>query len=334
MKVLADYHHLSLLRSIYILFKERFGFELDIPAGWDWYFEGSVYSSYAQEVCRSYCEPGFEDPYFRRYLPELGKGEYEKFKSGYYDIVVCTLLENYESWQALIKEFNLQRKTKLIFQIGNNIPLWAQPTKFENILSSSWPCYKQYDCKNKVFYHQEFDTNLFTQKLDCDRKKIINLQHFMQRAEIFHGLESILTDYTFKVHGAGGRDGYIPNGEKEMSDYIKDSGFLFHCKVVDEGYGHNIHNAFACGKPAIVDASEMGVDWDEGFIGNTASLMFEDGKTVIDIHGKSIQEIAAEIRRMTDNYEEVSNYIVKKFNEISNFDDEFLRIKSFLANLV
>jgi len=333
MKALVDYHHISLLRSIYILFRERLKYDLHVPHGWDWYFDGSVYSSYAEEVCRSYVAPEFNNDYFKDYLPDLGKASYEDFIKGDYDIVVCSLLENYVSWKALIQEYNLESKTKLVFQIGNNIPLWAQPTDFDNILSSSWPCFEKYDCKNKVFYHQEFDLNLFNQKLDCDRKKIINLQHFMQNEDIFYGLEKMMPDYTFKVHGAGGRDGYIPNGEKEMSDYIKNSGFLFHCKVVDEGYGHNIHNAFACGKPVIVDSSEMGVDWN-GFIGNTASLMFEDGKTIIDINGKTLEQISNEIRNMVNNYEEISNYIVDKFNKVSNFDEEFVRIKSFLDNLV
>ena len=331
MKVLADYHHLSLLRSIYILFGQRLNYELDIPCGWDWYFEGSLYSSYAPEVGSYTIKPEFDNAYFKQYMPKLKGGSFEKFKDNEYDIVVCTLLENYITWKELIKHYNL--KCKLIFQIGNNIPLWCQPTTFENLLSSSWPCYVNYNCKNKVFYHQEFDTTKFTQKLDCNRKSIANLQHFMQMPELFYGLEKAMPDYTFKAHGAGNRDGYIPNGEDEMSNFIKNLGFLFHCKVVDEGYGHNVHNAFACGKPVIVDSTHMGVDWN-GWIGNTASLMFEDGKTIIDVNGKTQKEIEFKIREMTENYEEVSNYVMKKFKQVSDFDYEFLMIKSFLANLV
>jgi hypothetical protein len=331
MKVLADYHHISLLRSIYILFKERLNYELDIPSGWDWYFDGSVYSNYSQEVGRYTITPELDNTYFKKYLPHIGLASYEKFKDNYYDVVVCTLLENYHSWQTLIKQYDL--RCKLIFQIGNNIPLWAQPTKFENILSSSWPCYVQYPCQNKVFYHQEFDTTKFRQELNCNRKSIANLQHFMQMPELFYGLEKDMPDYTFKAHGAGNRDGYIYNGEDEMAQFIRNLGFLFHCKIVDEGYGHNVHNAFACGKPVITDSTHMGVDWN-GWIGNTASLMFEDGKTIIDVNGKSQKEIEFKIREMTENYEEVSNYIIKKFNTVSNFDEEFIAIKSFMANLV
>lgn len=331
MNVLADYHHISLLRSIYMLFRERLGHNLDIPFGWDWYYDGSVYSSYAPMVGTYTVIPEFNNAYFHKYLPDLKPGTYEKLKNNHYDIIVCTLLENYISWQTLIKQYNL--KAKLIFQIGNNIPLWAQPVKFENILSSSWPCYVQYPCKNKVFYHQEFDTTKFKQKLDCDRKSIGNLQHFMQMPELFFGLEKNMPDYKFYAHGAGNRDGFIPNGEDEMSQHITNLGFLFHCKIVDEGYGHNMHNAFACGKPVITDSSHMGVDWN-GWIGNTASLMFEDGKTIIDVNGKTITEVEGMIRDMTENYDEISNYVVKKFNTISNFDDEFMSIKSFLANLI
>lgn len=331
MNVLADYHHISLLRSIYMLFRERLDYNLHIPKGWDWYYEGSLYSSYAPEVGVYTITPEFDNTYFHKYLTDLKPASFEMFKNNHYDIVVCTLLENYESWQTLIKQFNL--KAKLIFQIGNNIPLWAQPVKFENILSSSWPCYVYHQCKNKVFYHQEFDITKFKQKLDCNRKSVGNLQHFMQMSELFYGLETNMSDYKFYAHGAGGRDGFIPNGEDEMSQFIKNLGFLFHCKVVDEGYGHNIHNAFACGKPVITDSSHMCVDWN-GKIGNTASLMFEDGKTIIDVNGKTIAQVECMIRDMTENYEEVSNYIVKKFKSISDFDEEFLAIKSFLANLI
>jgi hypothetical protein len=290
-----------------------------------------LYSSYAPEVGAYTIAPEFNNGYFKTYLPDLKPGTFEKFKNNHYDVVVCTLLENYESWKTLIRHYGL--KAKLVFQIGNNIPLWAQPSKFENILSSSWPCYVQYPCKNKVFYHQEFDTKLFRPKLDCNRKSIGNLQHFMQMPDLFYGLEKSMTDYKFYAHGAGNRDGMVPNGEQEMSEHVRNLGFLFHCKVVDEGYGHNVHNAFACGKPVITDSSHMGVDWN-GWIGNTASLMFEDGKTIIDVNGKTIAEVEAEIRRMTENYEEVSNYIIQKFQSTCNFDDEFYAIKSFMSNLV
>lgn len=331
MNVLVDYHHISLLRSIYILFKERFGFNLYVPKGWDWHYQGSLYSSYSAIVGNSFVNPITDAGYIKRYLPELNVSSFEKFKSDYYDIVVCTLLENYVSWKALIKQYNL--KCKLIFQIGNNIPLWAQPYTFENVLSSSWPCYLKADCKNKIFYHQEFDTKKFTQDLNCNKKSIANMQHYMQRSDLFYNLEKSMIDYKFYAHGAGNRDGSLPAAEDTISSFVKSIGFVFHCKQVDEGYGHNIHNAFACGKPVITDSSYMGVNWDT-FIGNTASLMFEDRKTIIDIHNKSEQEIEKCIREITDNYTEVSNYIFNKFKTVCNFDEEFLNIKKFIENLV
>ena len=52
------------------------------------------------------------------------------------------------------------------------------------------------------------------------------------------------------------------------------------------------------------------------------------------INTKEGEEIEFKIREMTENYEEVSNYVVKKFKQVSDFDLEFLMIKSFLANLV
>lgn len=331
MNVLVDYHHISLLRSIYILFKERLKYNLDIPKGVDWYYEGSLYSSYSEKVGNSFINPITDSGYIKKYLPELNTASLEKFKSNYYDIVVCTLLENYISWKAMIKKYDL--KCKLIFQIGNNIPLWAQPYSFENVLSSSWPCFLKADCKNKIFYHQEFDTTKFTQNLNCNVKSIANMQHFMERKDLFFGLEQSMTDYKFYAHGAGNRDGSLPVADDVISNFIKNIGFIFHCKQVDEGYGHIIHNAFACGKPVITDSSYMRVNWNE-YIGNTASLMFEDGKTIIDVHNKSEKEIESSIREITNNYTETSNYIFNKFKVVCNFDEEFDKIKIFLNNLI
>lgn len=331
MNVLVDYHHSSLLKSIYILFKERFGFNLEIPTGWDWYYQGSLYSSYSEKVGSSFVNPIVNSGYIKNYLPELKTASLEKFKSNYYDIVVCTLLENYISWKAMITQYDL--KCKLIFQIGNNIPLWAQPYSFENILSSSWPCFLKADCKNKVFYHQEFDTTKFTQNLNCNKKSIANMQHYMQRLDLFNTLEKEMNDYKFYAHGSGNRDGSMSVADDVISGFVKNIGFMFHCKQVDEGYGHNIHNAFACGKPVITDSSYMRVNWD-GYIGNTASLMFEDGKTIIDVYNKNEKEIVNMIKQMTDNYEEVSNYTFKKFKEVCNFDKEFIEIKKFVENLI
>ena len=95
----------------------------------------------------------------------------------------------------------------------------------------------------------------------------------------------------------------------------------------------NIPNDFEFIELNVEDEKNKQFAYDNG-IDKTPSLMFEDGKTIIDVNGKSQKEIEFKIREMTENYEEVSNYIIKKFNTVSNFDEEFIAIKSFMANLV
>ncbi len=57
MRVLADYHHGSLLRSLVMLFEGRLGMELYRPIGLEWFHEGYWAVSELKRTAREFLEP-------------------------------------------------------------------------------------------------------------------------------------------------------------------------------------------------------------------------------------------------------------------------------------
>jgi len=127
--------------------------------------------------------------------------------------------------------------------------------------------------------------------------------------------------WTFKDHGAGNGDGPVD----DIAQTIKDSGFIFHCKRNGDGYGYNIHNAFACGRPMIVKGHQHR--------GQTAEPLFTHGETVIDTSKCDISATIKMLIDAADNYEDWSSRVYSRFRDVVDFDAEFVKIQKFLNRL-
>ena len=108
---------------------------------------------------------------------------------------------------------------------------------------------------NVIYYHQEFDTEVFKLKEHKVSNNISSYINLLQELPIgwkdFIYLESQLKELSFKSYGGQCRDGNM-NGVNELADSMHNDDFVFHVKDHGDGYGHIIYNAYACGKPTIV----------------------------------------------------------------------------------
>jgi hypothetical protein len=332
MNILVDHHHGALLRSMSYLFKKRFNCRVFVPKGMEWLDETRLYSCYpmrdtADQMLNSWV-------WDSKYNNEFEPLTLEMFKNIHIDVIVSSLWENHSIFDNIIKTHD--KKSKLVLQVGNNIhPNLVYSTNTRNLLSSSWPTYVKSDVKNKVFYHQEFNTDLFSVPLisDVNIKSVANFKNIMEEDfHLFTELERRLPDWTFKAYGALNRDGSIHDSELDISNEIKKFGFIFHVKK-DDGYGHIIHNSFACGKPMLIDYKKTSVDWNGELIPITANKLYDNNDTIIDVNN-GVDFIVEKLLYMSNNYKRYSNIVYSKFQKIVNFDKEQTDIEKFLKNLV
>ena len=339
MNILVDYHHGALLTSLYKLFVERLGWTMYIPMGIDWYdkeywsIEDGVKTDIHYEMAKQYLlSPTI--PNFTIKTPEQPKIEYAYLSdvdAGLkFDIVLTSVPCRYQSFEKFVHDFGMN--SKLIFQAGNNFyhgsPFIAN---VKNLLSSATgPYHLMTQTPNKVFYHQEFDLGLFRPEA-CNVNTITNFQHFMCKPDLFHGLEVTMPNWRFRSFGGGNRESAL-NSISVLAAWMRKSGFVWHVKTIDEGYGHTIHNAFACGKPLITDTQYMTV-YQQGKIPNTCMSLYTPD-TIIDIKNMSREDIRAELLRRADNYQYYSDKVYAKFKEVVDFDKEFVEVKAFLERLI
>jgi hypothetical protein len=329
MNILVDHHHGALLRSMYYLFKKRLNHKVYIPTGFEWLDYDQLYSCYphretANQMLNSWvCDSKFESMFSEMRLDE--------FINTDIDIIVASLFENYILFDRIIKKYN--KKCKLILQVGNNVQSdLINQVGVKNLLSSAYPPYVSTNI-HKIFYHQEFNTDYFKPSLNYNIKSVANFKHIMEEDfEMILSLEKKLPDWEFKCYGALNRDGIIHDTEIDMAESINKFGFIFHVKK-DEGYGHVIHNSFACAKPMIVNLKTAGIYNQGTYIRNTASFLYEKDFTVID-SSDGIEKVSDKLKMMADNYEFYRNNVYKKFQEVVSFENETLEINKFLENLI
>ena len=350
MKVLCDLHHKDLFYSLQLLFEKRLGYTIYRPIGLAWYLEGywKVYdhpstakqylsiegqvplSVHGVPVTKEYGEIAWVNKNAQELLPGLYRipdRQHEKpiphigitlqaFKDTKFDLIVCSMPPHLPVFRKLRDQF--QPQAKLIFQAGND---WGT-IDAENLLTSPKHTTSSRRNANVVRYHQEFDLEAYKPGPCENPRSIINLQHYSSSVSKLEQVAKYLPNWDLKIYGAGGRDGHVVS--IKLPRKLNDTGFLWHVKA-QEGYGYNIHTAFACGTPVIV-----GYSYQKG---HTAGDLYVLDQTVIDANTNTPQQIAEKLIIAADNYEEWSYRVYKQFRKVVNFDKEFEDIKVFLQNL-
>ena len=335
MNVLLDIHHHDLFRSLYILFKKRFGFNVYIPTGLDWntYFN---YAPYPQiDTVKQYLV-GIESWInIGNDVPDVKFLTLDEYKDIKIDISVASLLENNLVFFELNKKFD--KKTKHITQVGNNFPVNLIDHIGKNLLSSSSVVYELSNIKHKIFYHQEFDLECFYPEIPKNAQTIYSFQHyfgsgcqpFTEDYRLFNQLKNEMMTYSFKCYGQSGDGGNITNIPDQFSKIMRNCGFVFHTKPTGDGYGHIYHNAYACGKPVIYKSKYLKYNQF-----NMTPMMLFSEETSIDLSKLTINQCIHKIIEMTNSYSYTSEKVSNRFKEVVNFENEFQNINKFITNLV
>lgn len=351
MKVLTDFHHGDLFESLRILVEERLGGELYRPIGLDWYHQGfwDVYPHI--DTAKQYLstEMGQEpkdirgnpvtkehgkNAWLNKYAEEKDTGFYvvkdhnhggryhkaitlEVAKTFGFDFVISSMPNHFSRYQKFCELYC--KNTPHIFQMGN--VGWIMPSGVKNLLNST--SYNPPANVNHVRYHQEFDLKEFCYTSEPKVvKSMCNLMHWQKLpySEFFDRLAKVLRDRGWHVanYGAGNVDGAVD----DIASVIKNFGFIWHVKLGGDGYGHNIHNSYAVGRPMIISRNETR--------GQIAERLFKDG-TVVAIDGKSPKTIADEMEVMAKNYPEVTAKVYDAFKTEVNFSAETEAIRKFLS---
>jgi len=351
MKVFIDLHHFDLFYSFQQLFEKRLGWEVYRPIGYEWINQGwnistydivrkgylSISSGEIEEELSHYTE--FSNPEWARFAIEIlrvGKiwnqtgGVYlirdtsknilqkgitvDEFKKTKFDIIISSVPHHFQPFEELRRKY--QPGAKHIFQAGNN---WPLTSGVKNLMCSSpvngAPA-------NTVIYHQEFDLDVF--RYNKDEKidpEIISWVHFPESERLMKEVAAECSSLSFYFRGNMlGPKKDIVIKTRELAEHIKRSTFTWAIKPGGEGYGHIIHNSFACGTPIILSLKD--------YKGTCAIDLLEDKVTCIDIDNKSVKEIAAAIIRGIPRQQ-----VFDRFKQVVDFDKEFLNIKKFLENL-
>lgn len=333
MKVLADFHHDDLFHSWHLLFEKRLNWELYAPCGSDWYTKGYWQYSTEPKVIDEYLGTGkkvedcgayslMANPCHERNIKAL---TLEQFKEMDIDIIISTVPEHFWIYQKLIKDF--KPKAKLIQQVGNE---WKKFPYYmvKNLMVSCEP-FKVPKNVNTVFYHQEFDLDLFAFEnghWTWTIKSFVNDLPGLKDWGLFQKFEKRLNQWKWKSYGLGCRDGNI-RPLKKLALEMKTTSFIFHAKSLGDGFGHIIHNIFALGRPGIIRGKY--------YRGRLAEALIQDGNTCIDLDQHSFDENCALIMQYSDpgEYNRMCQRARKRFDEVVNYDKEFYKIKEFLRKL-
>jgi len=293
---------------------------------------------------------------------------FDAFCKTKFDIIIATVPAHIELYMKLQRDH--QPQAKFIFEAGNN---WGHiPTNVPNFLNSTtytfisgedihgWTMqslYKKYQKKdlykglhkifqnrrtgkkcNMVFFHPEFDLNIFKNDNSIKNiKSISNLRHGCNTLGGLYELERRLPDWTIKAYGINNRDGELQT-DQDIARVMNESGFIYHVKPVGDGYGYNTHQSFAVGSIVITDSSHMcsGGNPAEWF---TSHLLldienYHTAPTFVDWSRYNYNSIVDRLNWCADNYPTLQQNAMNKFKEVVDFDAEYQKIRVFIERLI
>lgn len=352
MKLLIDMHHADLFYSLQLLFEKRLGWEVYRPVGLDWYHQGywNIYPhpDTATQFLGLHLGDSFEEikkkyPNTDLFIPlnqeakETSNGIYiipdvtkdhishrgitlEAFKSIKFDILVSSVPQHISIYNRLIQLY--QPQAKHIFQVGN---AWGHQPGVKNILASTSPFSCPSDI-NIVFYHQEFDQDVFKYEPPNYHNIVNSYVHLMKLPELINLYKFNLPDWNFYTYGAGMDKSILKT--KDIASCMKDSAFTWHYKPEGDGYGYSLHHSYSCGRPALI--------WGNQYQGKLASDLFQHGVTCIDMNlGDQVHNLSQlKYFAQPEEHNKMCEAAHNKFKQVVSFDEEFLNIKKFLDRLI
>lgn len=356
--VFADFHHASLLNSLIMLFEGRLGGNLYRPIGTEWHTFGywklfDHPATVEQFLGIGGATPDGTEPVndvvdedagiYKCHDIDSGRTNkaitLNRFRLMPIDFVIASIPQHIEPFRRLCDEH--PNHPKLIYQIGNAWNITdAQAALIDGIMASAnIKLNRTVHGHNGqplpvVTYHQEFDLRDFY--FNPKENPFLKISSFMNCFAtdqlfafdwaLFQRIEAAMSDWDFKSYGGQCRDG-AAHGSRELSEFMRNSRFIWHTKAGGDGYGHIIHNAAAVGRPLIVRKSY--------YQGKMGEQLMIDGETCIAIDGLSEAEIVSKILHYSEpeRWQKMCNAVYENFKQVVNFDSEAEQIKRFLQML-
>lgn len=337
MRILCDYAHADLWESLVMLFEDRFGWELYRPIGMAWHDEG-IWRFDSEAVARQFLAPWADDRDCGDYAERVDTTHpgrvmkmvtLEQARSQSWDLVIATLAEN----EAGLWAFATDRKAHYGIQIGNQgAPNQWGAAEFA-LCSTTLPFVPW---KPHVFYRQEFSLADFHPQWPTDRDLVMTrVQCFTLTEEYprFQALAAATPELRWRWYGHCGDHDALYGGDApstpQVAAQMRAAAIGYQAKRWSDGYGHVVHNLFACGKPVLGTATY--------YADKLAGPLFVDGVTSFDIETRSNDELVAILRRLAsddDYYRTISDAAVARFREIVDFDAEAEQIRTMLDGVL
>jgi hypothetical protein len=364
MKILADFHHVDLFYSFQLLFEGRLGHELYRPIGREWVEEDlwDIYNEYPVTDCYLSTErdkaallvselPPLGSTPWARYLIEMMKightthihdGVYttadkskpgvfykgvtlDKFKRSKFDVIISSVPQHFDRFQQLLK---YNPGMKHIFHMGFGNAPWPVPAGARNLLLHSEPLGGVPGGVNRVFYKQEFNTDVFSYTPPEHHNNIISYVYFPESMKLMDDVSNLLKNHSFNLIGNfRGPQAGIMIDSNVLAMQMKASSFTWHIKPGGESYGHCLADTYACGRPAIINKH----DYKYKMMGP----LLEDKVTCIDVSNRTPEELASVILEFSDpeKHREMCSNAYTRFCEVIDFEGDARNVQRFMEKL-
>lgn len=345
MRVLADFHHTSLLRSLVLLFEDRLGMQLYRPIGMEWFDEGYWAINSQEDTARQFLavdsQPIDNTPPLNRAEWQRADGTYDildpgaktshraatlaYFKENRFDFVIASIPAHVPLFEKLIAQY--QPHAKLIVQMGNNWSL-DQYASY-NVLASIAP---QLGHSKAMFYHQEFDLKIFRDTPVPPVRKVYSFANVIESLGVgwndYCQLKRMMERLGWEFRSYGGQcpDGNM-NGAEQTASKMREAAFIFHVKPGGDGFGHVIHNAYAVGRPIITRPSH--------YQSQLAEQLLVPGTYIdLDRYGRGeVKNILTRLMFDPDGLAEMGRRAAQRFDEVVNYENEAKEIAQWLTVL-
>jgi hypothetical protein len=247
---------------------------------------------------------------------------YDVFMSMHFDLLIASVPQHVPVFQKLSD--NHPSRPKVAFQMGN---MWTNyPRNVKNILNATSIIIDP--TIHHINYYPEFELDLCRRNIPPVDNRISSFLH-INRAhyrDMFMEVEKE-TGWEFKEYGADNRDGSIPDRCDAVTEKMLQSKFIWQVKRGGEGYGFVIHEAFATGRPPIVNYSDT-------YCNQRAGELMRPGINCIDVYGKTPTQIAKELVIASDTWGSMSEEARRAFDVRVNFEYQGDQMKKFLEDIL
>jgi hypothetical protein len=347
MNIFVDFHHSSLLRSLVLLFEKRMNHAVYRPIGMEWFYQGYWAINSSEDTAKQFLFQDYQSvtdgtpPLNRTSTSDCGlyrvydPGQvsshravtFEAFKHMKFDIIIASIPAHVPLYQRLIEVY--QPQAKLVVQVGNEWDL----SYFSglDILASIKPRSVPEDT-NVMFYHQEFDLDIFKATWPKKTNFVSSYINVLQGMKVgwpdFLALEKGLSRHGVKMSSYGGqcRDGNL-NGVRELAESMSNDQFIFHVKDGGDGFGHILYNAYACGRPVITRKSF--------YKGKLAEELMNEKNTIDldEISAGDAVELITEIMNDQTKMTEACQAAYSSFYSCVNYKEEAEAVSSWINQI-